>query len=723
MPNPPPFFATCPKGLESLLLNELQHLGAVTVKETVAGVYFTGPLALGYRCCLWSRLANKILMPLATVTCRNTQDLYQGVKDLPWEEHLALEGTFCIDFSGKLADVTHSHFGALKAKDAIADYFTEREGRRPNVDADKPDVRVNVRVSKGQMTVAIDLSGESLHRRGYRQRGGAAPLKENLAAALLLRSDWPGIAAKGGALLDPMCGSGTLLIEAALMSANIAPGLDRLYWGFDGWLGHQPSVWHELIEEAESARDTALAKQWPLICGYDNSPKAIQLARDNIDLAGLTEQIKVSCKEVNRLVKPTHIPVDTGLCITNPPYGERLGDINSLVHLYRDLGERLKKEFVGWQAGVFTGNVDLGKKIGLHSRKQYQLFNGAIPSKLLMFDIEPENFIRPSTQAFLEKEDQPEQAPLSEGAQMFANRLRKNRKKLAKWIKQNTIEAYRLYDADMPEYCVAIDCYKDWVHVAEYAPPAKVDADAAQHRLSELMSAIPSALDVSPDKVVLKQRRRQKGRQQYERHTRSGDFFEVREGEAKLLVNMKDYLDTGLFLDHRPIRLEMPALCQGKRFLNLFSYTGAVSVQAALGGATLADSVDLSQTYLDWARKNLVLNGLDEQRNSLIRADAREWLKQTVNHYDVIFLDPPTFSNSKKMEGVLDIQRDHVELINDAMDRLVPGGMLIFSTNQRRFVLDKQALADFSLEDKTQWSIDKDFSRSSHIHQCWFIRY
>ena len=723
MSNSLSFFATCPKGLETLLLEELNSLGATSVKETVAGVYFGGEQDLGYRACLWSRLANKVLMPVHTADCYSADDLYKEVKSVHWEKHLAADSTFCIDYSGHVSDIKHSHFGALKAKDAIADYFTQKAGRRPDVDAGRPDVRVNIRVHKGKLTVAVDLSGDSLHKRGYRLQGGAAPLKENLAAAILLRADWPGIAAKGGGLVDPMCGSGTLLIEAALMSANIAPGLDRHYWGFDGWRGHQPSLWYELVEEAETLRDQAMARQWPLIVGYDNSPKAIQLAQGNINRAGLTDVVKVSTKSLNQLVKPTHIPVESGLLITNPPYGERLGDQQSLVHLYHELGARLKLEFTGWQAGIFTGNVDLGKKVGLHSRKQYQLFNGAIPSKLLMFDIESNNFINVRIDEPLEKNIECDTKPLSEGAQMFANRLRKNKKNLAKWIKKNHICAYRLYDADMPEYNVAVDCYNDWVHVAEYAPPAKVNAEAAELRLRELMSAIPGALDIDPEKIVLKQRRRQKGEKQYERNSQSGEFFEVTEGQAKFQVNLKDYLDTGLFLDHRPIRLKIAEIASGKRFLNLFCYTGAVSVHAALGGAVHTDSVDMSRTYLEWADKNMALNGLSAADNQQIRADARQWLKECEQHYDLIFLDPPTFSNSKKMEGVLDIQRDHVELINDAMDRLVPGGLLIFSTNQRKFALDKNALADFTLEDKTAWSIDKDFARSGHIHQCWFIRY
>ena len=671
------FFATCPKGLESLLLDELSSLGSTRVKETVAGNYFDGPLQLAYRSCLWSRLANRILMPLISVDCHNVDDLYEGVRGIAWASHLDVDGTFAIDFSGSMSGLKHSHFAALKAKDAIADYFSQRFGRRPNVDTDTPDLRVNVRVSKGKLVVSIDLSGDSLHKRGYRQRGGTAPLKENLAAAILLRADWPGMAAQGGALLDPMCGSGTLLIEGALMSANIAPGLLRQHWGFSGWLGHEPKLWAALIGEASEIRGVALSRQWPEIRGYDASPRAIENAEENIARAGLVGKVRVLRKELARFVKPTHASIDQGLVVTNPPYGERLGEESSLLHLYRNLGQTLKQEFSGWRAAVFTGNPDLGKQMGLRCKKHYQLFNGAIPCKLLSFDIQPDYFVadksrqRVSDQHNLSSEPAVE---LSPGAIMFANRLRKNRKQLQRWVKKNAISCYRLYDADMPEYAVAVDYYAGWVHVAEYTAPAKVDPAAAAQRLQDVMAAIPVALEVSAKYVVLKQRSRQKGSGQYEKRSATGEFFEVREGQAKILVNVKDYLDTGLFLDHRPLRLAIAEQAKGQRFLNLFCYTATASVQAALGGATFTDSVDLSSTYLEWAKKNMALNGFSDTQHRMIRADVITWLKTCENRYDLILLDPPTFSNSKKMDETLDIQRDHVALINATMKILSRDG-------------------------------------------------
>ena len=722
-------FATCPKGLESLLAAELTSLGAEFIKEHVAGVTVRGTLGVAYRCCLWSRLANRILLPLGQFRVDSAQVLYDGVAAIPWQEHFSPDDSFAVDFTGTNDAIKNTQFGAQKTKDAVVDQMLWRRGRRPSVDLKHPHWRLNVQLRRDTATVCLDLAGDSLHKRGYRLQGGLAPLKENLAAALLLRADWPALAARGGALLDPLCGSGTLLIEGALMAMDIAPGVARTRWSFENWLHHDADVWRALREDAEQRRERALQRQWPEIRGYDASSAAIAAAEENIARAGLTGKVRVLRKELAQFVKPTHQMLDTGLIITNPPYGERLGEQESLRHLYAHLGERLREQFQGWRAAVFTGNPDLGKTMGLRSNKQYRLWNGPIAAQLLLFDIEPEYFVKagPLVKPITAQAAQP--APmlsieqLSPGAQMFANRLQKNRKRLHKWVQQNRIECYRLYDADMPEYAVAIDCYGDRVHVAEYAAPSSVNEAAAEQRLRDVLSAIPVALGIDPRAIALKQRARQRGSSQYERVDRRGEFFEVREGNARLLVNLDDYLDTGLFLDHRPVRLKIAELAAGKRFLNLFCYTATASVHAALGGASSTTSVDMSSTYLDWARRNFALNGLSEARHHRIQADCRRYLAECEQRFDLILLDPPTFSNSKKMPDTLDIQRDHVDLIHQALRLLTPDGLLIFSNNRRRFQLDPVVGELFAVEDVTRWSLDPDFERSAGIHQCWFIRH
>lgn len=746
------YFATCPKGLEGLLHQELNTLGAEELRETIAGVYFSGDLETAYRVCLWSRLANKVLLPLAQFEVSSQEDLYDGVRELRWEEHLSPSGSLLVDFIGTNDAIRNTQFGALKVKDAIVDCLRDFSGERPSVAKRDPDLRVNVRLAKSKVIVSIDLSGDSLHRRGYRVKQGSAPMKENLAAGILLRAGWPEIAAQGGALLDPMCGSGTILIEAALIAADIAPGLLRGSFGFERWLNHRNDIWLDLREEAFARKRVGLAREnLPEIRGYDADIKVIRAAEENIVSAELDHWLRVTRKELADFVKPTHNKaMQPGLVLSNPPYGERLGEIESLKLLYAHLGERLRNEFQGWRAGVFTGNPELGKQMGLRADKKYKFFNGTIASELLMFNISSDAFVqsRVEQDARFSKDDaareaaeervtleqkKEQAAALTPGAQMLVNRLQKNFKQLEKWAKKNNISCYRLYDADMPEYAAAIDIYRGqtqpnrpvqtYAHVQEYAAPKTVDEDKAAARFADIERAVPFALDIPAANISYKQRRRNKGTSQYEKLSErpTGDLFSVQEGQAKLFINMWQYLDTGLFLDHRPVRLKIAELAKDKRFLNLFCYTATASVHAAMGGARYTVSVDMSNTYLNWARKNYALNGLSESRNRLEQADCLQWLEKNDQQFDLILLDPPSFSNSKRMEDVLDVQRDHVSMINHAMRALAEGGTLIFSNNLRSFKLDEQALSGFTIKDISAQTIDEDFKRNAKIHQCWLI--
>jgi len=724
MTNQYELFLTCPKGLDGLLLDEAQALGLEQARAQVSAIRGQGTLETAYRLCLWSRLANRVLLVLSRFTVTNADTLYDGVAAIDWSEHLEPNGTLAVEFSGKGSGIDNTHFGALKVKDAIVDGLRRVSGQRPSIDKVRPDVRIHVHLDRGEATVSLDLSGHSLHQRGYRLQQGAAPLKENLAAAILIRAGWPQLAAQGGALADPMCGVGTFLVEAGLMAADIAPNLKREHWGFSNWLGHIPAVWNRLIDEAEDRAVAGLARPPLWIRGYEADPRLIQPARNNIERAGLGDWIKVYQGEVASF-EPRPDKNQTGLVICNPPYGERLGDEASLLYLYQNLGERLRMSCLNWRAGVFTGAPELGKRMGIRSHKQYAFWNGALPCKLLMFEIEPRQFVtgeRSSTSSKSRDEAQvaAEPAKLSEGGQMFANRLQKTLKQLSKWARKEEIECYRVYDADMPEYAVAVDLYRDWVHVQEYAPPKTIDPEKAQSRLLDALAAIPQALNVDPSRVVVKRRERQTGKKQYERQAAQGHFMEVIEGGVKLLVNLTDYLDTGLFLDHRPLRLRIQQESAGKRFLNLFCYTATATVHAAVGGARSTTSVDMSRTYLDWGRRNLALNGFSD-KHRLEQANVMEWLDENRGEYDLIFIDPPTFSNSKRMEGVFDVQRDHVSLIDMAMARLARGGILYFSNNFRKFELDASLAARYQVEEITHETLDPDFARNSKIHRAWRI--
>ncbi|SES11097.1 23S rRNA m(2)G-2445 methyltransferase [Halopseudomonas bauzanensis] len=718
------FFITCPKGIEGLLLDELRALGAGSARETVAGVYAEGDLELGYRICLWSRLANRVLLILERFPASDAQGLYEGVARVQWADHLEPDGSLAVDFTGQLAGVDNTHFGALRVKDAIVDRLRTPEGIRPSVDKVSPHLRVNVHCRNGEVQLALDLSGNSLHQRGYRLQQGAAPLKENLAAAVLIRANWPALAAQGAALADPMCGSGTFLVEAGLMAADIAPNLHRQHWGFSHWLQHVPALWQRLHAEAQQRAEVGLARPPLWIRGYEADPRLLQPLRNNIQRAGLAEWIKVYQGELATFA-PNPDRGQAGLIVCNPPYGERLGDTASLVYLYQKLGDVLRTQCTGWQAAIFTGNPELGRRMGIRSHKQYSLFNGALPCKLLMMDLQPERYITGTAPHQAEREEGRDIAApaetgarLSESAQMFANRLKKNLKTLGKWARQQNISCYRLYDADMPEFAVAIDLYGDWAHVQEYAAPASISEDKAQARLQDVLVALPQVLGIPASQVVLKQRQRQTGKQQYQRMDRRGEFMTVTEGQVKLLVNLTDYLDTGLFLDHRPIRLRIADEARGKRFLNLFCYTASASVHAAVGGARKTTSVDLSKTYLDWARRNLSLNGLSDL-HQLVQDDVMKWLEQDRGEYELIFIDPPTFSNSKRLDDVFDVQRDHVQLLDMAMARLAPGGVVYFSNNFRRFRLDPVLEEKYQVQDISAQTLDKDFQRNTRIHRTW----
>lgn len=713
------WFAACPRGLENLLAAELESLGAERTRETVAGVYFHGPNAMGYRACLWSRLANRILRPVATVDAGDADQLYQQLKTIDWGSLFSVTQSFAIDFSGESSSIRNTQFGAQRSKDAIVDWFSDSYGRRPNVERRQPDIRLNIRLSKARVVVSIDYSGGSLHQRGYRQKAGAAPLKENLAAAILLRADWPGIAARGGALIDPMCGSGTLLLEGAMMVADIAPGLGRRQFGFERLRDHNDAQWKAILADARGRAERGKSSQLPEMRGYDADPRVIRRAQENIARAGLQQHVRVSCKPLAELRKPTHKPLPHGLIISNPPYGERLGEKESLKFLYRELGEMMVREFPDWEAALFTSDLDLGRATGLRSHKRYTLFNGALETHLLLFHLQGNRLRDIAPGNGQARDAEAPRGELSEGARMFANRVRKNRRRLSSWLKREGIECYRLYDADMPEYAVAVDVYGDAAHVAEYQAPKGVDPDAADRRLAEVQAALPEALGVAPDAIAYKQRRRQRGASQYEKQASKGEYLSVREGQAKLLVNLWDYLDTGLFLDHRPLRRKIASEARNKDFLNLFCYTGSATVHAAMAGAKSTTSVDLSNTYLGWLRKNLAHNGLAETRHQLVRANCLDWLQQDRGMYDLILLDPPSFSNSKRMDDSFDVQRDHPELVRAAMARLRSDGVLYFSNNRRGFKLDPAIEQQFNCQEITRSTLDPDFQRNPKVHCCW----
>ena len=694
-------FASTARGLEELLKTELEGLGATDCQVVQGGVHFQGDTRLLYQSLMWSRLASRIMLPLGECRVYSDLDLYLGVQAIPWTEMFNPGATFAVHFSGLNDEIRNSQYGALKVKDAIVDSFTRKNLPRPNVDRESPDLRINVWLNKETAHISLDLSGEGLHLRGYRDGTGMAPIKENLAAAIVMRSGW----VPGTPLLDPMCGSGTLLIEAAMLATDRAPGLHRGHWGFGGWAQHDDGIWKEVKAEAQTRARQGLAAYESRFYGSDVDARVIERARRNARRAGIGELIDFDVKDVAQLNNP--LPKGPyGTVISNPPYGERLESEPALIALHSLLGRIMKSQFGGWNLSVFSASPELLSCLQLRADKQFKAKNGPL-------DCVQKNY-------HLAESEGGKPAMLAED---FANRLRKNLKKFEKWARQEGIECYRLYDADLPEYNVAIDRYADWVVVQEYAPPKTVDAHKARQRLFDIIAATIAVLDMAPNKLVLKTRERQKGKNQYQKMAEKGDFIEVQEYNARLWVNLTDYLDTGLFLDHRIARRMLGQMSKGKDFLNLFSYTGSASVHAGLGGARSTTTVDMSRTYLEWAERNLRLNGLTGRAHRLMQADVLGWLRESTEQFDLIFIDPPTFSNSKRMEDAFDVQRYHIRLMTDLKRLLRKGGTIMFSNNKRGFRMDHDGLAALGLkaQEISQKTLSQDFARNRQIHNCWLI--
>jgi len=695
-------FASTARGLEELLKSELETLGAQGCKVVQGGVHFEGDDRLLYKSLLWSRLASRILLPLNEFKVHSDLDLYLGVMAIDWPSIFSVEKTFAVHFSGLNDEIRNSQYGALKVKDAIVDSFTRKMDERPNVAKQQPDIRVNVFLQRDTASVALDLSGEGLHQRGYRDLAGQAPLKESLAAAIVMRSGWQA----GTPMVDPMCGSGTLLIEAAMIAADRAPGLHRPHWGFTAWSKFDEELWRELTTEAQVRTRRAVQETTSRFFGSDIDRRVIEMAKSNARRAGVSELISFEASEVGKLKNPLpEGPV--GTLISNPPYGERLESEPALIALHNLLGRIAKTQFGGWQLSLFSASPELLSCLQLRADRQFKAKNGPLEC--------------------VQKNYQLAENPLgTAGAQLaedFANRLRKNVKKLEKWAKQQGIECYRLYDADLPDYNVAVDRYGSKIVVQEYAPPKTIDAQKARQRLFDVINATLSVLDISSSQLVLKTRERQKGTSQYEKLAQKGEFLMVEEFNAKFWVNLTDYLDTGLFLDHRIARKMLGEMSSGKDFLNLFAYTGTASVHAGLGGARSTTTVDMSRTYLEWAEKNLRVNGLTGRQHRLIQADCLSWLSNADEQFDVIFIDPPTFSNSKRMAESFDVQRDHLALMKDLKRILRRNGTIMFSNNKRGFQMDAEGLSKLGLSAKeiTSQTVSQDFARNRQIHNCWLI--
>ena len=767
------FVASCGRGLEKLVAAELRQLGVDRVRPLAGSVVFFGSLAQALSACLWLRTASRIMLVLARVNAADSDELYQSISQIDWSEHLAEGGSFAISAHGTNEQLRDSRFVAMRVKDAIVDQLRDAAGERPDVQRERPDVLINVNLRGEKATLAIDLSGEALHRRGYRVASPAivAPLRETLAAALLLCGGWgePGAGGAGGGLLtpafvlDPMCGSGTIAIEAACMAADIAPGLLREYWGFTDWRGHDPKLWQELRSTAQARAAAGLKARrdlsYPPVLASDNDASAIQVARASALKAGVADLIEFRLSDLADYWVPPKYHSLAGLVATNPPYAQRLFSLPQLPALYSALGHLSRVHPAGCSVAVISPDERLGDYLNYFQQSRpaalIQTFNGGTATEIAAW--------RKSSAAAGGGAGGGAGGSItptlsSESVDAFVNRFTKMVRQRARWARRNNIENYRIYDADLPDFNLAIDYYQGargtsdegdgWLVVAEYRAPSGVDAELALARLAEALVFIPKIVGTGTQAVFLKRRERAKGGSQYSQVVEAGAVsaggatqsesqavHRIMEGGLLFEVDLASRLDTGIFTDHRITRALLREKAGQRDCLNLFAYTGSASVYMADGQARSVTSVDLSNTYLQWAGRNMELNGFVGDRLIMEQADVLTWLKAkraervtggaTPHRYGLVFVDVPTFSNSRRMgRRSFDVLRDHVQLLIDVTRILTEDGEAVFSTNLRSFKPDSEALARAGVEisDISSQTIDEDYRRNSKIHHCYLVR-
>lgn len=706
----PKFFATCPKGFEQLLFNELVALQTSEVKETLSGVYFTSSLEKAIEVCFKSRFASRVLHILSRFYCQSDTELYMGALGIAWEDYFECSKTIAVDFTGSNAYIRNTQYGALRIKDGVCDRFMQTQKQRPNVDKDAPQIRIVGHLHHEEAVICIDLGGFALHQRHIARGTGIAPIKENLACAMLTRAGFDGTSN----LLDPMCGSGTILIEAAMLATNMAVGLHRDNYGFFNlklFNTQLKAYFDDLVNKAKVDFQEGLARAQQLgikIIGFDAQEHIVQICKENLHKAGLESICEVHQCEIKNLYNPFANDKNC-FVVTNPPYGVRMGNFNSLICLYNSLGAKLKEHFINAKAAIISSSNELLSCLKLKYDKSYKLYNGQLLCALRIYNIEAR--------------DTQKQEDVIE----FKNRLKKNLKALKKFIANQDTDCYRIYDADIPMYKAAIDYYAGNYVLYEYAATKDVDPHKVREHLYDMIAAVQEVCEVPGEQIIVKSRQKQQGSNQYEgQEQKQNEFICVHEANLKYYVNLHDYLDTGIFLDARNIRELIFNNAKDKDFLNLFCYTATATVAAAVAGAKQTLSVDMSNTYLDWAVRNFKLNNISFSNNRLMQQDCLYFLSHNCTQkFDLVYLDPPTFSNSKRMEGILDIVRDHVKLLANLTLHLKDQATVYFCTNKRNFKIDEQALVEYgySVENYTHKSIPFDFKQQQNIHSFFILQF
>lgn len=834
------FYASCPEGFETALADELRGMGLRQVRPLKGRVAFAGSPADAERACLWSRLASRIFVVLGRFACANAEDLYEATRSIAWERILRAGATIAVTARGTNDELRNSHFAALRVKDALCDRMLAVEGRRPNVDTDDPDARISLTLRGNRASIQLDLSGDPLFKRLPREATRthtAHVLRPDYAALACAQGNWQetcsaaltntkdamgdedtaaptdGSALAGSTaerptptlpvMIDACCAGGGVVLEAASILADRAPGLERRNWGFQSWSEHDAATWRELLDEADRRAELAKGRVARIVA-TDPSGDAVACARRILKAAGLADRVIFAQPDLDKISRKLMMPA----CCGGEPRGfvfldttetaiskmSRVLDLATSLHTSACGAEAVRTMLSTMPTVALTRDDLLIRALGEPARSLrvmpnneeaelavFSAANGAISAGEGSVAAEGstpaedavESSVAPSPATTLIDLGDGKPCPvLIPESEQFARRLRKVAKLRRKWAQREGVTCYRVYDADLPDYSAAIDLYEGsattpgrWLVIAEYAAPREVDPSLAEARLLDILTLAPRILQVDPDNVFAKARIRSRGGSQYgkqaggstpgkggkPRGTRSGSAPAnrpsqgagsgtpsdirtrrlplIEEGGLTFAVNFNDYLDTGIFLDHRITRGLVRDHARGKRFfLNLFAYTGTATCYAADAGVEETVTVDLSNTYLDWAERNMEQNGFVGPDHHYVRADVMSWIRdmrQTRNRWDLIFCDPPTFSNSSKMgRRTWDVQRDHVELLVGLSRLLSREGEAIFSCNLRTFRPDIEELARAGvvLTDITDETIPEDFARNKKIHHCYLVK-
>jgi len=708
--------ATAAFGLEAVVVRELEQLGYSPKITRPGRIEFAGDFLAICRANLWLRSSDRVLVQLAKFPAADFDALFDMAGSLPWEDWIAPDAAIPVKGRSHKSQLTSVPACQRTIKKAIVQRLLEKHavGELPETG---PPVSVEVALLENEATLSIDTSGAGLHRRGYRKLAAQAQLRETLAAALVQLSFWR----PERALIDPFCGTGTIVIEAAMLGRRMAPGRQREF-AAEHWPTFPAQDWSKAREEADDLLLPALPER-PM--GTDIDPEALSLARYHAEQAGVAEDLHFQQRDFADLLSKR----EYGCTIMNPPYGMRMGESEEVEALYRQMPEVLRR-LKTWSHYIFSARGDMQLLVGQKADRRRKLYNAQIECTYYQFHgprphtkTQPKPLAPPL--AVSQTSPQPaafgglrEEAPRQ--AEEFANRLRKLARHLRRWPTKRNITCYRIYDRDIPEVPLVVDRYEDALHITEYERPH--ERTAAEHAdwLDHMVRTASTTLDTPRELVFVKQRSRQRGDTQYQQVDDQKAFRTVQEGELKFQINLSDYIDTGLFLDHRTTRSIVRDAAQGKNFLNLFAYTGAFSVYAAAGGAAKTTSVDLSATYVQWAEDNLRLNGFTGDQHRLVCRDVQEFLSSPheTEKYDLAIVDPPTFSNSKRLDHDWDVQQDFVPLLEKVITKIAPNGVIYFSTNSRRFKLDEAAFDGVTIREISKQTVPEDF-RNKRIHRCW----